>query len=242
MAKYLYFAQKTTGHAKWLTTANGYLRIKLFHVGKLEANLRAVLNNIVQFVVDVYAPSFFQIYLHSSAVQGPSVVLKMRNFMKACRVSGPAKKCFINHGEKWLNPTTSALGALDENIDLSKISTSCKPDTKTLLWSNCSLAAFLNATSAASPCMTTGRKENWVAYQNNNMACERLIGQVKETINKKKIRDTTNVDHKIKGYIKHAFYLQCFNSGTRVIAPLVNGDADVVKLMYLCWKYNYLKH
>ena len=124
MAKYLYFAQETTGHARWLTTASECLRIKLFYLGNLEANQRAMLNNIVQFIVDVYAPPFFHIYLHPSAVHGPSVVLKMRNFMKACRVSGPAKKCFINHGEKWLNPTTSALGSLDENIDLSKISTS----------------------------------------------------------------------------------------------------------------------
>ena len=57
--------------------------------------------------------------------------------------------------------------------------------------------------------MTTGRKEDWVAFQNNDIACERLIGQVKETTNKKKICDTTNVDNEIKEYtsINHAFYL-----------------------------------
>ena len=92
MAKYLYFTQDTGGHARWLTTPSGYLRIKLFHIGNLKTNQLAELNNIIQFIVDVYAPSFFQIYLHPSAVQGPSVVLKMRNFMKACRVSGPAKE------------------------------------------------------------------------------------------------------------------------------------------------------
>jgi len=207
MSKYLHFAQETTGHARWLTTANGYLRIKHFHIGNLKASQLVVLNKIVQFIVDVYVPSFFQIYLHPSAVEGPSVVLKIRNFMKACEVSCPAKKCFITHGAKWLNPTTAALGALDENIDVSKVSTTTTPDTKALLWSHRPLTAFFDATSAASPCLTTGSLEDWKAFRNNNMSCERLIGQVKETINKKKVSDTHDVDIKLKGYINHAFYL-----------------------------------
>ena len=156
MTKYLHFSQEVIGHARWLTTASGYLRIKLFDIGNLNPSQLNVLNKIVQFVVNVYVPSFFQIYLHPSAIQGPSVVLKMRKFMKACGVSQPAKKCFIAHSEKWLNPTTAALGALHENIDVSKISTAEKPQTKLLLWSNRPLSAFVDATSAFSPCLTTG--------------------------------------------------------------------------------------
>ena len=87
--------------------------------------------------------NFFLIFLHPSAIQGPAVVLKMRNYMKACSVSLPAKKCFIAQKEKPLNPTTAALGVLYENIDVSKISTAEKALTKTLLWSNRPLAAFL---------------------------------------------------------------------------------------------------
>ena len=84
--------------------------------------------------------------------------------MKACSVSLPAKKCFIAQKEKLLNPTTAALGVLYENIDVSKISTAEKALTKTPLWSNRPLAAFLDATSAASPCLTTGQKEDWEMF------------------------------------------------------------------------------
>jgi len=67
--------------------------------------------------------------MHPSALQGPTNVLKRRTFMKACNVSQAAKKCFLDHGEKWWNPTTAALGALHGNIDVSKISTTKMPDT-----------------------------------------------------------------------------------------------------------------
>ena len=127
-----------------------------FRIGELNFNQIAILNNIVQFIVDVYVPSFFQIYLHPSALQGPANVLKMRTFMKACSVSQAAKKCFLDREEKWLNPTTAALGALHASIDESKISTIKTPDTRALLRSNQPLSAFLNVTSAASPCLTTG--------------------------------------------------------------------------------------
>jgi len=45
--------------------------------------------------------------------------------------------------------------------------------------------AFLDATSAASPCLTTGSREEWTAFQNNNMSCKRLIVKKKKAITKK---------------------------------------------------------
>ena len=156
-------------------------------------NQTAILNNIVQFIVDVYIPSFFQIYLHPSALQSPANVLKIRTFMKACSVSQVAKKCFLDYGENWLNPSTAALGALHASIDVSKISTIKTPDTRALLWSNQPLSAFLNVTSAALPCLTTGSRDDWEAFKNSNISCERLIERVKETINGKKIHDTDDV-------------------------------------------------
>jgi len=95
------------------------------------------------------------------------------------------KNVFLIMGEKWLNPTTAALGALHGNIDLSKIFTTKTPGTRALLWSNRPLSAFFYATSASSPCLTTGSRDDWEAFM-NNISCERLIGRVKETINDKK--------------------------------------------------------
>ena len=80
-------------------------------IGDLDASQLVILNSIVLFVVDVYILSFFQIYLHPSAIDSPSNVL-MKSFMKAYKVYQAAKKYFINHGKKWLNTTTAALDAL----------------------------------------------------------------------------------------------------------------------------------
>ena len=205
MAKYLHFSQETISHARWLTTASGYLRLKLFDIFDLDDEQNDVLKEIVQFILDVYVPSFFCIYLHPSAIQGPMVYLEIRKYMKACDVSGPAKKCFLDHGVNWLNPKTAALGALHNDIDMSRLSVR-QPDTRALLWSNRPLVAFLNASSSTSPCLTTGSKEDWMAFRNNNTCCERLIGQIKEVINQKKIKDTVDVDKKVKGYINLAYY------------------------------------
>ena len=50
------------GHARWLTTAGGYLRLKLFDIHDLSSEQQASLDQIVQFIVDAYVPSFFEIF------------------------------------------------------------------------------------------------------------------------------------------------------------------------------------
>ena len=51
-----------TGHARWLTTAGGYLRFKLFDVRDLSSEQQASLDQVVQFIVAAYVPSFLEIF------------------------------------------------------------------------------------------------------------------------------------------------------------------------------------
>ena len=68
------------------------------------------LDNIVQFILDVYAPAFCNIFQHPSAVSGPKIVLDIRNMMKASgEVSLPAKSCFLRHAVSWMSPKVVAL-------------------------------------------------------------------------------------------------------------------------------------
>ena len=47
------------GHARWLTSAGGYLRLKLFDIHDFSFDS---LDQVVQFIVDAYVPSFFEIF------------------------------------------------------------------------------------------------------------------------------------------------------------------------------------
>ena len=217
--KYIYYKQETLSHARWITTCNGYLRIKLFNLFDLSQPQKLALDNIVQFILDVYAPAFCNIFQHPSAVSGPKIVLDIRNMMKASgEVSLPAKSCFLRHAVSWMNPKVVGLSLLDENppiVDLSRLANYTEPDTLDLLWSNCPLASFFSSASATSPCLTLGTPEDWKSFRNNNMSCERLIRQITVCIVEKRVKDCTDkqsdserksIDDKIRGYISHAFY------------------------------------
>ena len=89
-------------------------------------------------------------------------------------------------------------------------------NTSELLWSDRSIISFFNAESATSPCLALGTPQDWRAFRNNNMCCERLIGQIKTCLVNKKIKDSldsqTNeelkrVDENIKGYVNSGFYI-----------------------------------
>ena len=57
------------GHARRLTTAGGYLRLKLFDIHYLSSEQQASLDQIVQLIVDAYVPSFFEIFFKPTAIE-----------------------------------------------------------------------------------------------------------------------------------------------------------------------------
>ena len=53
------------GHARWLTTASGYLRLKLFDVRDLSSEQQASLDQVVQFII---IKSFLCQYLYYNKI------------------------------------------------------------------------------------------------------------------------------------------------------------------------------
>ena len=216
--KYLFYRQETLSHARWITTANGYLRLKLFDLFNFSDTKTNHLDNIVKFIISVYAPTFCNIYTHPKAVQGAKIVLDIRNLMKSCGdVALPAKACFMDHAITWTNPKTVALSLLDDDpplVDIERL-TLRDVNTRELLWSNRQLPAFFNGISASSPALTVGTFQDWRSFQNNNMSCERLINQLKGCILAKKIVDSNDadtdekiaaIDKRIRAYVNYSYY------------------------------------
>ena len=82
LQRLLFYCQETISHARWLTTASGYLRMFIFGYCVEPAQISR-LQRMVSFIVCVYLPAFLAIHLKSSAAEGPSVVLFTRNLLLA---------------------------------------------------------------------------------------------------------------------------------------------------------------
>ena len=96
----LFYRQETRSHARWLTTASGYLRMFIFGYCIEPAHISR-LHRMVSFIVCVCLPAFLAIHLKSSAAEGPSVVL-LPVFEAIC-------KHFVQHASQWLRPKNIAL-------------------------------------------------------------------------------------------------------------------------------------
>ena len=103
-----FYRQETISHALWLTTASGYLRIFIFGYCVEPAQISR-LKRMVSFIVCVYLPAFLAIHLKSSAAEGPSVVLFIRDLLLAYKevdlpVFEAIWKHFVQHASQWLSP------------------------------------------------------------------------------------------------------------------------------------------
>ena len=121
MKKYLFYGQEVISHARWLTTASGYLHLKLFDIYDLSSEQQASLDQIARFVVTAYLPSFFEIFFKVTTIDGPRVVLNIRDYLKVSPAALLARKCFMHHTYTWMNPKTAALGVLQADMDISRI-------------------------------------------------------------------------------------------------------------------------
>ena len=63
MKRFLFYKQEKKSHARWMTTANGYLRLnKVFSIAEFNDEELSSLNSIVKFIVNVYVPSFLTFF------------------------------------------------------------------------------------------------------------------------------------------------------------------------------------
>ena len=85
----MFYEQESTRHSRWVTTANGYLRMLIFNLGNFSSDQQHKLKKIISYIISVYVPSFIMIHLNPQAAQGPSLTLFQRDLILAYRQLEP---------------------------------------------------------------------------------------------------------------------------------------------------------
>ena len=65
--------QEQICHSRWITIANGYMRMFIFNSKNLTDTQKNKLQKIVSYIVCVYVPSFLMIHLKPKAPEGPFI-------------------------------------------------------------------------------------------------------------------------------------------------------------------------
>ena len=193
----LEYKQEEISHARWITTANGYLRAVIFGAGQITPDQRARLIKITSYILSVYIPSFFQIHLKPSAAQGPSITLFQRDLF-AWREIEPELvdvlwKYYVKHASQWLSPKNVAL-SVHANVppySIEAVKTGSLPpqvNIETCLMNRSSnLKHFFTTQSKEVPCISLNQVSSqfWKTVANNNRANEPRIGKLKGLVNKR---------------------------------------------------------
>ena len=80
---FLAYRQESISRSRWITTANGYLRLLLFYYDKLNRHQQTTLKRLVSYIVSVYVPSFIMMHLKPQAAEGPQLTLFQAAFTRA---------------------------------------------------------------------------------------------------------------------------------------------------------------
>ena len=120
----LWYKQEEINHSCWLTAANGYLRMLLFHSSDL-TTVKTKLSRLVSYIFSVYLPSFLMTHLKPHACEGPFVTLFQMDLLLAFgavnlnRCKG-VKRYVLQHAKSWLSPHNIALSVYSENLAMTK--------------------------------------------------------------------------------------------------------------------------
>ena len=143
----------------------------------------------------------------------------MRDYLLQMEPSPPSsiKDLFLKHAKTWMTPDKVALHLLTGEADLINFVSlrRTEPVLEELLWSNEPINSFFCQATLQSPCLIRGTTEDWQAFKNNNMSCERLVGWTKNCIQNKNVCDSSDdssneqiaaVDERIRGFINCTYY------------------------------------
>ena len=81
----LWYKQEDISHFRWLTTANDYLQMLLFHSSDLTTVEKTKLLRLVSHIVSVYLPSLLMTHLKPQACEGPFVTVFQRDLLLALK-------------------------------------------------------------------------------------------------------------------------------------------------------------
>ena len=136
MKPLLTYEQEAACHARWVTTASGYVCLLIFNVGQLDDQQKSKLIGLISYIVSVYVPSFLLIHLKPCAAKGPEITLFQHNLLFACReidseLADLALKYFYEQAIQWLTPINIALGVFAEvpPYPIDAVKTGQFPDT-----------------------------------------------------------------------------------------------------------------
>ena len=193
----LEYKQEEISYARWITTANGFLRAVIFGAGQITPDQRARLIKIASYILSVYIPSFFEIHLKLSAAQGPSITLFQRDFLFAWReieleLVDVLWKYYVKHASQWLSPKNVALSvhANEPTYSIEAVKAGSQPpqvNIETCLMNRSSnLKHFFTTQSKEPPCISLNQVSSqfWKTVENNNRANERRIDKLKGLVNK----------------------------------------------------------
>ena len=214
----LAYKQETICHSRWVTTANGYLRMLIFNIGNLTNAQRTNLVKIVSFLLSVYVPSFVMIHLNPTAAEGPSLTLFQRDLILAYRKLEPCIadvvwKYFVQHASKWLSPKNVALSVYAKvppfSLEAIRYSESFADAVDVVALLNdpkCRLKHFFTKESKEAPCISASlvKPEFWKSIDNHNRSTERRIGNLTKIINKKiydQLSCMNRTDMRLRSYL-----------------------------------------
>ena len=220
LKKFLNYKQESHGLARWLTTACGYLRIygTVCNTTVIDKRQHQHLKIICQFIVSVYTPAWLRIFYNPSIPEGPGIMLDIRNnlldaadlYCIPTATMQQMQKIFTSHGMAWLSKENIALSVLSPNNSLtvekvSEVNHSLDEITRrSMLWNKkFKLVDFLSCESKQAPCLSEADADAdfWKVTMSSNRSCERYIGQMKNILEGKQIRDDKDIDHRIKNMI-----------------------------------------
>ena len=223
LINFLAYRQESISRSRWITTANGYLRLLLFYYDKLNRHQQTTLKRLVSYIVSVYVPSFIMMHLKPQAAEGPQLTLFQRDLLNSYQeidreIADVVFKYFLDHGVHWLSPKNVSLSVFSEvpPYCMEAVKTASFPDvvnTRALLQDRTSrLRHFFTSASKNAPCitMTSVSPNFWKTIDNNNRSTERRIGKLRSIV-QSKISDNAAsglVDVKIRAYLCAMEYLQ----------------------------------
>ena len=119
LINFLAYRQKSISRSRWITTANGYLRLLLFYYDKLNRHQQTTLKRLVSYIVSVYVPSFIMMHLKPQAAEGPQLTLFQRDLLNSYQeidreIADVVFKYFLDHAVHWLSPKNVSLSVFSE--------------------------------------------------------------------------------------------------------------------------------
>ena len=102
-----FYKQEQVCHFRWITIANGYMKMLIFNSKNFTDTQKNNLQKIVSYIVCVYVPSFLMIHLNPKAPEGPFLSIFYRDLLSCFveidpNITDVVMKYFLAHASQWL--------------------------------------------------------------------------------------------------------------------------------------------